>query len=53
MFVLLPTLLAASGVAPTPPLGYNSYDSYDWTMDEQALFATAAAMKEKLNWPSQ
>jgi hypothetical protein len=34
-------------VALTPPLGYNSYDSYDWTMNETQLFASAAAMQQR------
>ena len=34
-------------MALTPPLGYNSYDSYDWTMNETQLFASAAAMQQR------
>ena len=52
--VLLAAAPAASvsaspaGVALTPPLGFNSYDSYDWTMNETQLFASAAAMQQRL-----
>lgn len=50
LLLLLPcsTVFAGEVVASTPPLGYNSYDSYDWTMDEAALFSTAQAMQDKL-----
>ena len=36
---------STSGMAMTPPQGFNSYDSYDWTMNETQLFASAAAMQ--------
>ena len=39
------------GVALTPPMGFNSYDSYDWTMNETELMRSAQAM-QKLLLPS-
>lgn len=36
-------------VGDTPAMGFNSYDSYDWTMDETQLFASAAAMRDRLS----
>jgi hypothetical protein len=35
-------------VAATPPMGYNSYDSYDWTMNETQLFRSAEALQRRL-----
>ena len=35
-------------IANTPPMAFNSYDSYDWTMNETQLFASAAAMQANL-----
>ncbi len=34
--------------APLPPMGWNSYDSYDTTVDEAAVRANADVMAEKL-----
>jgi alpha-galactosidase len=31
----------ARGVAPTPPMGWNSWDSYGFTIDEAAFRANA------------
>jgi hypothetical protein len=34
--------------ALTPPMEFSSYDSYDWTMDEAQLMASARAMQQRL-----
>ena len=39
-------LHSAGGAATTPPMGFNSYDSYDWTINETALFSSYAANRE-------
>ena len=38
----------ADDTAPRPPLGFNSYDAYDWTMNETQLMASAEAMRARL-----
>jgi alpha-galactosidase len=35
-------------LAPTPPMGWNSWDSYATTINEQAALANAAVMADKL-----
>ncbi len=40
-------------VAPTPPMGWNSYDYYNWTVDEAEVMANArweAAHLERYGW---
>jgi hypothetical protein len=38
----------AHGVARTPAMGFNSYDSYDWMMTEGELFHSAEVMRDRL-----
>ena len=38
----------STGLAPTPPMGWNSYDSYGGDVDEQQVRATARYMAEHL-----
>lgn len=38
----------SEGVAPRPPLGWNSFDSYGVYLHEQAAFANLEAFEEKL-----
>lgn len=42
------TIAPPGAIADTPPMGFNSYDSYDWTMNETQLFSSAAAMQRLL-----
>jgi alpha-galactosidase len=49
--VALPAINAAEparNLAPTPPMGWNSYDSYGVYLHEKAAFANLEAMAEKL-----
>ena len=39
---------AQSNVSPTPPLGWNSWDSYGLTITEPAFRANATVLKQKL-----
>jgi len=45
---LATSLRAAEPVAPTPPMGWNSYDAFGTSITEEELLANARAMKEKL-----
>jgi len=42
--VLLVARLDAQGVAPTPPLGWNSWDAYGFTIDETQFRANATVL---------
>ena len=37
-----------NGVAPTPPMGWNSYDSYNWNVTEAQVRANADYMRDNL-----
>src|SRR6266545_1186702 len=37
-----------NGVAPTPPMGWNSYDSYNWNVNEAQVKANADYMRDNL-----
>ena len=37
-----------NGVAPTPPMGWNSYDSYNWNVTEAQVKANADYMRDNL-----
>ena len=41
-------LMAQTGVAQRPPLGWNSWDAYGLTMTEPAFRANVAVQKDKL-----
>ncbi len=41
---LVPSLIPAQTPAPTPPIGWNSWDSYGFTIDEQQFKANAAVL---------
>jgi hypothetical protein len=44
--------LGAAGVAPTPPMGWNSWDAYGFTIDEAQFKANAATLAgmESFGW---
>ena len=37
-----------NGVADTPPLGWNSYDSFNWNVTESQVRANADYMRDNL-----
>ncbi len=39
---------AATRLAPTPPMGWNSWDSYGLRIDEQQFRSNVSAMADKL-----
>ncbi len=44
LFVFAATHSPAQGVAPTPPMGWNSWDAYGWTIGEADFRANAAVL---------
>jgi hypothetical protein len=44
LFVFAATLSPAQGIAPTPPMGWNSWDAYGWTIGEADFRANAAVL---------
>jgi hypothetical protein len=49
---LFPSLISAQSPAPTPPIGWNSWDSYGFTIDEEQFKAnsTVLASLEQYGW---
>jgi hypothetical protein len=49
---LLPLSIHAQTLAPTPPMGWNSWDSYGFTIDEEQFKANAAVLAslEQYGW---
>jgi hypothetical protein len=45
VFILAATLTPAQGVAPTPPMGWNSWDAYGFTIDEADFRANVQVLK--------
>src|ERR1700740_2321614 len=47
-----PALARAAEVAPTPPMGWNSWDAYGFTLDEAQFRANAAVVADlkRLGW---
>ncbi|HEX6681456.1 MAG TPA: alpha-galactosidase [Candidatus Limnocylindrales bacterium] len=43
-----PAIAWDNGVAPTPPMGWNSYDSYNWNVTEAQVRANADYMRTNL-----
>ena len=43
-----PALAWNNGVATTPPMGWNSYDSYNWNVTEAQVKANADYMRDNL-----
>ena len=41
-------LMHKNTFAPTPPMGWNSYDYYDTTVNEEQVRANARVLAEKL-----
>ncbi|MGB0064211.1 MAG: hypothetical protein WBP85_07175, partial [Terracidiphilus sp.] len=41
---LLPKICAAQALAATPPMGWNSWDSYGFTIDEEQFRANAEVL---------
>lgn len=46
LFLALCAAAHAQSVAPTPPMGWNSWDSYGFTIDEAQFRANASVLKE-------
>ncbi|MGA3372426.1 MAG: glycoside hydrolase family 27 protein [Terracidiphilus sp.] len=44
VFVFAATHSPAQGIAPTPPMGWNSWDAYGWTIGEADFRANAAVL---------
>jgi hypothetical protein len=42
--LLVPSLISAQSPAPTPPMGWNSWDSYGLTVDEEQFKANATVL---------
>ena len=52
LFVFAATHSPAQGIAPTPPMGWNSWDAYGWTIGEADFRANAAVLAgiKDLGW---
>ena len=52
VIVFSTTLTSAQGIAPTPPMGWNSWDAYGLTIDEADFRANVKVLKgmEDLGW---
>src|SRR4051812_3056348 len=44
----MPASAWSNGVATTPPMGWNSYDSYNWNVTEAQVKANADYMRDNL-----